>query len=194
VVCAGENTAAVIDLIPDVQKSVAIQTRVCQVVVMRGNVPDASIVVPDAQMFIAPQYAPDGAPVMLYTYGTDPLHSETNHRLDTARLEKQLDSLRATLPGLNAVARHRDVYLARKTESAALGQGQRPNGAFVERLADDVVCVLPTKLSLAINASDQVLSMFDSPRRLTPETAPVAFPPHYNATQVTLDLQELQYA
>jgi L-2-hydroxyglutarate oxidase LhgO len=55
IVCAGAGTPAVLDSIEGVEGSVEVQTRVCQVLVMRDHVPDGSVLVPDAQMFIAPQ-------------------------------------------------------------------------------------------------------------------------------------------
>ncbi|GAB7522578.1 FAD-dependent oxidoreductase [Paraburkholderia sp. 2C] len=162
VLCAGAGTPELIGMLPHVRKDVPVQTRSCQVLAMRGPVPDSSIVIPDAQMFIAPQYEADGSPVLLYTHGTDPvLENGQPATVDANRLHAQLNALKSVLPGLHAAACERTLYLAQKTESAELGVGKRPNGAFVERIADGVVCVLPTKLSLAINASESALALIE---------------------------------
>jgi hypothetical protein len=162
VLCAGAGTPDLIGMLPTVRKRVPVQTRSCQVLAMRGPVPDSSIVVPDAQMFIAPQYEADGSPVLLYTHGTDPvLEKGKQPAVDATRLHAQLNALKSVLPGLHAAASERTLYLAQKTESAELGVGKRPNGAFVERIADGVVCVLPTSLSLAINASERALALIE---------------------------------
>ena len=179
IVCAGAGTPAVLDSIEGVEGSVEVQTRVCQVLVMRDHVPDGSVLVPDAQMFIAPQYAPDGSPVLLYTYGTDPVDQEDTRHLDVARVARQLDALRNTLPALSRAGSEGTFYLAQKTESAMLGKGLRPNKAFVERVSDQVLCVLPTKLSLSINAADQVLALegIECPGPKSEHLAGI--PPHY---------------
>ncbi len=158
ILCAGAGTPALIDMLPQVRKTVPVQTRSCQVLAMRGRLPDSSIVIPDAQMFIAPQYDADGSPVLLYTHGTDPVLESGPRAVDPNRLHAQLDALKTVLPGLNARSADRTLYLAQKTESAELGEGKRPNGAYVEQIADGVVCVLPTKLSLAIHAAENALS------------------------------------
>jgi hypothetical protein len=173
VLCAGAGTPELIGMLPNVRKRVPVQTRTCQVLAMRGPVPDSSIVIPDAQMFIAPQYEADGSPVLLYTHGTDPvLEDGKRAAVDATRLHAQLNALKTVLPGLHATASERTLYLAQKTESAELGVGKRPNGAFVERIAEGVVCVLPTKLSLAVNAADSVLELIE-PERLPLHAEPL---------------------
>lgn len=179
IVCAGAGTNAVLDSIEGLEHDVTVQTRVCQVLVLRDGVPNQSVLVPDAQMFIAPQYAPDGSPVLLYTYGTDPVHSEETCRLDVGRFARQLDTLRNTLPALGQAASEGSFYLASKTESAALGKGLRPNKAFVERLSEDVLCVLPTKLSLTINAADKVIGMVGVDLAGTESDHLAGVPPYY---------------
>ncbi|WP_207001836.1 FAD-dependent oxidoreductase [Trinickia mobilis] len=165
IVCAGVNTPKVLSTIPGVETSLTIETRVCQVVTMRGAVANGSIVVPDAQMSIAPQYTADGSTVLLYTHGTSPIRTDKNHRIDLARLEQQLDTLRATLPGLSEAGRVRGIYMTLETESAALGKRSRASRSFVEEVCDDVLCVLPGKPSFAMNASDQLLSRLNIRRR-----------------------------
>jgi glycine/D-amino acid oxidase-like deaminating enzyme len=159
ILCAGAGTPELIRLLPTVHKVVPVQTRNCQVMAIRGHVPNSSIVVPDAKMFIAPQYDLDGSPVLLYTHGTDPVHEGGTRSVDPHRLRAQLHALDSILPALNDLTVYRTLYLAQKTESAELGKGSRPNDAFVERIADDVICVLPTKLSLAINAAERALTL-----------------------------------
>ncbi|CAB3760272.1 FAD-dependent oxidoreductase [Paraburkholderia humisilvae] len=168
VLCAGAGTPELVGMLPHVRKTVSVQTRACQVLAMRGRVPDASIVIPDAQLFIAPQYEADGSPVLLYTHGADPLLDNGRRAVvDPTRLHAQLNALKSLLPGLHAAANERTLYLAQKTESAAMSGGKHPNGPYVERIADGVVCVLPNKLSLAINAAETALSMIE------PEQAPL---------------------
>lgn len=162
VLCAGAGTPELIGMLPHVRKTAAVQTRASQVLAMRGRVPDASIVIPDAQLFIAPQYEADGSPVLLYTHGTDPLlENGKRAAVDPTRLHAQLNALRSLLPGLHAAANERTLYLAQKTESAVTGAGGRPSGPYVEQIADGVVCVLPNKLSLAINAAETALAMIE---------------------------------
>jgi glycine/D-amino acid oxidase-like deaminating enzyme len=162
VLCAGAGTPEVIGMLPRVRKDVPLQTRACQVLAMRGCVPDASIVIPDAQMFIAPQYETDGTPMLLYTHGTDPvLEGGKRAAVDPTRLHAQLNALKSVLPGLHAVVSERTLYLAQKTESAEFGAGTCASGPYVERIADGVVCVLPNRLSLAINAAETALVMIE---------------------------------
>ncbi|MBR8302960.1 FAD-binding oxidoreductase [Burkholderia dolosa] len=194
VVCAGAGTPSVLSGIDGLDRKVEVQTRLCQVLVMRGKLPNESVLVPDAQMFIAPQYNPDGSPVLLYTYGTDPVDAGNGDALDMERIARQVDALNRTLPALGAAAASGDVYLARKTESAMLGRGLRPNKAFVERVADDVLCVLPTKLSLAINAADEVLAKLGIQHRKQPEPVPVGVPPHYLVNHAVNAFRRAQHA
>ncbi|CAB3759804.1 FAD-dependent oxidoreductase [Paraburkholderia solisilvae] len=162
VLCAGAGTPHLIGMLPRVRKSVPLQTRACQVLAMRGRVPDASIAIPDAQLFIAPQYEADGSPVLLYTHGTDPvLEGGAPLAVDPTRLHAQLNALKTVLPALHAATSERTLYLAHKTESAERGVGRRPDAPYVERIADGVVCVLPNQLSLAINAAETALALIE---------------------------------
>jgi glycine/D-amino acid oxidase-like deaminating enzyme len=192
IVCAGAGTADVLNAIPDLTTRVEVQTRVCQVLTMRGAIANASIVVPDAQMSITPQYAADGSAVLLYTHGTRPIRTEKNHRIDIARLEKQLDALRATLPGLSEAGRVRGIYTTLETES--LPSGALSRHAFVERVADDVLCVLPARPSFAMNASDQVLSLLNSHRSYAPAPAHAARPPYLAPSHPHQEIQGVHHA
>ncbi|MGV2290066.1 FAD-dependent oxidoreductase [Trinickia sp. YCB016] len=194
IVCAGSNTSIVLSGIPDVDASVTTQTRVCQVLTMRGAVANGSIVVPDAQMSIAPQYAADGSTVLLYTHGANPLRTEKNHRIDIERLELQLDTLRATLPGLAETGRVRGIYTTLETESAAFGRGARGSRSFVDEVAEDVLCVLPGKPSFAMNASDQLLARLNLGRKREVESTPAQIAPHYFAPRIQHAFEGVQHA
>ncbi|TKC86287.1 FAD-binding oxidoreductase [Trinickia terrae] len=185
IVCAGAHLPGVLEALPDVEARLPVQTRVCQVLTMRGPVPNASIVVPDAQMSIAPQYTADGSTVLLYTHGANPIRTDKNHRIDIARLELQLDALRATLPGLSDTGRVRGIYMTLETESAAFGgKGTRTGRRFVEQVDDDVLCVLPGKPSFAMNASDELLSLLNAGRRSAQETECAAEPSYFAAARI----------
>ncbi|HLX02968.1 MAG TPA: FAD-dependent oxidoreductase [Trinickia sp.] len=194
IVCAGANTSSVLSGIPDVDAGVTTQTRVCQVLTMRGAVANGSIVVPDAQMSIAPQYTADGSTVLLYTHGTSPIRTEKNHRIDLARLEQQLDSLRATLPGLSDAGRVRGIYTTLETESAALGKRSRGSRSFVDEVAEDVLCVLPGKPSFAMNASDQLLSRLNLGRRREAQSPPAEMTPQYFSPRIQQAFERVQHA
>jgi glycine/D-amino acid oxidase-like deaminating enzyme len=178
IVCAGAGTTRVLEGIPGLETTVEVQTRVAQVITMRGAVANSSIVVPDAQMSIAPQYAADGSAVLLYTHGPHPIRTDKNHRIDLGRLEAQLDTLRATLPGLSEASRVRGIYTTLEVEGATPGRGPAASHAFVERIADDLLCVMPAKPSFAMNTSDQVLSLLSLQRTAAPEPAFAARPPY----------------
>lgn len=165
VFCAGENNLKLIHLIESDDKAAPkIQIRSCQIMTLKGRIPNLSLVLPGLEMFLAPQYT-NGEIHWLYTHGYDPLvmPNENEGELNTARIKKQVKALYALFPKLDKwVDPDASVYTARKIESADLGHGKRPNKAFVHRVIDGVFAIWPTKLALAFEAATEVINLMQN--------------------------------
>jgi glycine/D-amino acid oxidase-like deaminating enzyme len=194
IVCAGGSIPDVLDGIEDLQASLGVQTRVSQVLTMRGAVAQNSIVVPDAQISIAPRYTTDGSTVLMCTHGRDPIHTGKNHRIDIGRLEKQVDALRSTLPGLSEACKIRGIYTTLQTEIVPSGERRGANNVFVQRLFDDLLYVLPVRPSFAMSASDQVLSMLNLDYSSAPPTVHATCSPYLSSTHFHQEFKGVEHA
>ncbi|MBY0379403.1 MAG: FAD-dependent oxidoreductase [Burkholderiales bacterium] len=161
VICAGEGTDLLIEKLRTVHKNaVEIQKRFCQVLSLKGYLPNLSLLIPDEKLFIASQCENDNIPAWLCTYDDDPIIGNTQHEetIHWNRLENQIMHLRKIFPNLFEKVKDMKMYTAKKIESKMLGNGKRPNDVFVESIADNALVCLPTKLTLALDAADTIIN------------------------------------
>ncbi|MCE3267771.1 MAG: dependent oxidoreductase family protein [Burkholderiales bacterium] len=164
-ICAGNGTEEVLNHIEGVEKQIEIQNRFCQVLVLKGKLPNLSLLVPDQKFFIAPQSDYPNNIQWLCTYDEDPVivksEVESNIKqesINLKRLTKQFQKLQIIFPTLYHQIDKMQIYTAKKTESKSLGNGHRPNDVFVENLNNDITVCLPTKLTLAFEAASNIIS------------------------------------
>ncbi|WP_116963789.1 FAD-dependent oxidoreductase [Fastidiosibacter lacustris] len=159
ILCAGSGNDALVDLI-DIPGKIPqnMQKRRCQVLVLEGNLPNLSVLFPGLKMFIVPQYKGNKI-YWLYTFGTDPvIETEQDDTNDKSHLNQQIQSLFRLFPllkGLSGLTAF--VYNATKIESSDLGQGGRPNQAYIYQVTPGILGVWPTKLSLAFEAAKEIV-------------------------------------
>ena len=164
VICAGDGTDFLIDKLRNIHKSsVEIQKRFCQVLSLKGYLPNLSLLIPDEKLFIAPQYGSDNTPSWLCTFDDDPIIANTqkDETIHWSRLENQITNLRKIFPSLFEKLKDIKMYTARKIESKSLGNGKRPNDLFIESIASNAFVCLPTKLTLALDAADTIINKLE---------------------------------
>jgi hypothetical protein len=164
-ICAGNGTENILNHIEGVDKQIEIQNRFCQVLVLKGKLPNLSLLVPDQKFFIAPQSDNQGNTQWLCTYDEDPVivnseieSSIKQESINLERLTQQFQKLQTIFPTLYHQVDKMQIYTAKKTESKSLGNGHRPNDVFVENINNDITVCLPTKLTLAFEAASNIIN------------------------------------
>lgn len=163
ILCAGSGNAILAEMVKaPLKKNLKMQQRSCLALTLAGDLPNISLLLPGQKIFIAPQYDHHGRVHWIYTYGIDPAVTGMPKEHDAARLKKQLNALFDFFPSLQKNA-YFDIhaYNALKFESADVGDGFRPNEAFVHSLTQNIFLIWPTKLTLVFEASHEVMKRME---------------------------------
>ncbi|MBX9576946.1 MAG: hypothetical protein K2W97_00545, partial [Chthoniobacterales bacterium] len=100
VLCAGIGNNAFIETMTASSKKIpTMQARSCLTLVLEGDLPDMSILLPGLKIFIAPQYHQRKI-YWLYTYGVDLMITKEKKEIDAMRLKNQLHALFDFFPSL----------------------------------------------------------------------------------------------